>query len=346
LTPSGAAVCDDQDVRWPFVIAGGASLEDGTGTNGGRGTKRLPLEVLVVWTLFAVVAAELAVTYSRFDPGELYDVSRSGFAGGMSRLLVFLNFPVALVAIGVLLLLLESLGRLKPLGIAGIVLAAAVFWPGVVDPGDLDARPVNAIAACGVAVGVAATLVVWRTAGRERRLDRTAVALRLALGAVALVIAVPWIAAESGVSFAGVPALGTLYQTTELRSEPGSATLEPAVHHGHHHGMDGTLLVWTALLLLPLAARVGSGGLRFLTRAYLSLMLCYGAALIANDAWLEQVVKRGWTSWQIPNALQPSVSPVWGVVVVATAILLAVLTLPHRSPRIGPRRPADRAAVS
>jgi hypothetical protein len=333
---TGVAVCDDQDVRWLPAA----------GVNGGRGVKRLPLELLVVWTLFAVVAAELGVTYSRFDPDELYNVSRSGFAGGMSRLLVFLNFPVALVAIAVLLLLFESLGRLKPLAVAGIVLAAAVFWPGVVDPNDLDARPINAIAACGVAVGLALTLVVWHTSGRERRLDRTAAALRLALGAVAFAIAVPWIAAESGVSFAGVPVLGTLYQTTELRTEPGSATLQPAVHHGHHHGMDGTLLVWTALLLLPLAGRLASRGLRAATTAYLALMVCYGAALIANDAWLEQVVKRGWTSWQIPNALQPSLSPVWGVIVVATAVLLAFLIRPRRSHRTGPRSRVDRAAVS
>ena len=30
--------------------------------------KRLPLEIPVVWLLFAVVALELVVTYARFDP--------------------------------------------------------------------------------------------------------------------------------------------------------------------------------------------------------------------------------------------------------------------------------------
>jgi hypothetical protein len=54
-------------------------------------------------------------------------------------------------------------------------------------------------------------------------------------------------------------------------------------------------------------------------------MLCYGAALILNDAWLEQVVKRGWTDREIPNALQPGVTAVWGVVLLATAVLFAVL---------------------
>src|SRR5262249_49657745 len=137
-------------------------------------------------------------------------------------------------------------------------------------------------------------------------------------------------AAESGVSFAGVPMLGTLYQTTEPRTEPGDPVPQPAVHHGHHHGMDGALLVWTALLFLPLAGRIATRGLRLATTAYLSLMLCYGAALIANDAWLEQVVKRGWTNWEVPNALQPGVSAIWGVVLLATAALFAVLTARQR----------------
>ena len=87
------------------------------------------------------------------------------------------------------------------------------------------------------------TVIVWRRAGRARTLDSAAAGLRLAVAAVVLVVSVPWIAAESGVSFAGVPVLGTLYQTTEPRTQPGDPTPHPAVHHGHHHGMDGALLI-------------------------------------------------------------------------------------------------------
>jgi hypothetical protein len=294
---------------------------------------RLPLELAVVWALFAIVGVELAVTYARLDASVLYNVSGSGAVGGASRLLVFLNYPLAIVAIAVLLLLVERLGRwTRVAAIAGIVLSAAVFWPGVVDPGDLDARPVNAIAACGVGIALTLTALAWRRCGCSRGLDRTALPLRVAVAAVALVVAVPWIAAESGVSFEGVPILGTLYQTGGLRTAPGDTTPHPAVHHGHHHGMDGVLLVWTALLLLPLAARVASSGLRAGITAYLALMLCYGAALLANDAWLEQVVKRGWTDWEVPNPIQPSISPIWGAIVIAAAVLCAALTRSRRPP--------------
>ena len=292
--------------------------------------RRLPLEIAVVWALFAVVAVEIAVTYARFDARELYHVSGTGLEGGASRVIVFLNFPLALVAIAVLLLLLE---RWRWLAGAGIVLCAAVFWPGVVDPDDLDAKWVNVIGAAGVAVALVLTLLTWRAEGRERSFDRTALWLRVAVTAVALVVAVPWLAAESGVSFAGVPVLGTLYQTAELRTQPGNPIPHPAVHHGHHHGMDGVLLVWSALLLFPLVRRVAARILLGATLAYLTLMLIYGAALIANDAWLEQIVKRGWTNWEIPNPTEPSLSAVWAVIIVTAIALFALLTGRGRSIR-------------
>jgi len=300
--------------------------------------RRLPLELAAVWILFAVVASELTVTYARLDARELYNVSGSGLEGGTSRLLVFLNYPVALVAIAVLLLLVANLdSALRVTAVVGVVLCAAVFWPDVVNPDDLDARPVNAVAGCGVAVAVALTVLVWRRAGRERTLDRTAAPLRLTVAVAAFLIAVPWMAAESGVSFNGVPVLGTVWQTGELRTAPGERTPHVAVHHGHHHGMDGTLLVWTALLLLPLAARLSTRGLRLLTTAYLALMLTYGAALVANDAWLEQVVGRGWTNREIPSPIEPSATPIWGAIVAATAILFAVLAV-RRGRRSGAGR--------
>ena len=70
---------------------------------------------------------------------------------------------------------------------------------------------------------------------------------------------------------------------------------------------------------------MASRWLSLVTTAYLALMLSYGLALVANDAWLEQVVKRGWTKWEIPNALQPSASAIWAVVVAAAVVLVVLL---------------------
>ena len=163
---------------------------------------------------------------------------------------------------------------------------------------------------------------------------RTDVA-RIAVAAVALLLAVPWVAADLGLSFNGVPVLGTVYQTGELRSQPGNPALHPAVHHGHHHGMDGVLLVLSALLLSRVAPSVRNGVVRTAATAYLALMLVYGAAEIANDFWLEQVVKRGWTDWAIPDTTVPKLSLAWGVIVLAAVVLFAVAENGAFSPRSG-----------
>jgi hypothetical protein len=59
--------------------------------------------VVAVWSLFALVAAEVFCTYARIPVRELYHVSGSGPAAGAGRALVFLNFPTALVALALLL---------------------------------------------------------------------------------------------------------------------------------------------------------------------------------------------------------------------------------------------------
>jgi hypothetical protein len=158
---------------------------------------------------------------------------------------------------------------------------------------------------------------------------------------VALALALPWLCADLGLSFNGVPVLGTLYQTGELRSLPHVHGLHPAVHHGHHHGMDGVLLILSALLLSRALTSVTAPWLRRTLGAYLALMFCYGAGNLANDFWLEQVVKRGWTDWEIPGVTTPKATVAWGVIVLAAGALWATSLVRGRrsTPGAMPARP-------
>jgi hypothetical protein len=274
----------------------------------------LPVEVALVWALFAVVTVEVLVTYSRLPSSELYHVSGSGIEGGLSRALVLVTFPIALVALAVLGLIYRRLpGRsYRAVAIVATVLCAAVAWPGIVDQADLDARPVNVIPAIGVLLALVLTGVVATKGGLSTRPWHTADWVRVALAIVLFVAALPWLAADLGLYSNGVPLLGRLFQSGQfLPDRPGLPTFAPAVHHGHHHGMDGVLLVSTALLLSRRVARQAA------LAAYLSLMFCYGLANFANDFWIEQVVKRGWTSWEIPNVIEPRVSVAWSLIVIA-----------------------------
>jgi len=286
-------------------------------------------ELGLVWALFAVVTVEVFVTYARSPVSQLYHVTGSGFEAGASRALLFLNFPVALVAIAVLLVLLDGLrGAPRGLALLAIVLCAAVFWPKIVNQDKLDARPVNAIAAIGVALAFG--LTVWTLgSGLVGRLERRrGDYVRIALGVALVALGLPWMAADLGFSFDGVPVLGSIYLTGELRTQPGDPVFHHAVHHGHHHGMDGVLLVATALLLSRLVPAIRARFLRGLAGAYLALLACYGAGNIANDFWLEQVVKRGWTLWEVPDVTTPKASAAWAIIVIAAIVLWVAFVLP------------------
>lgn len=273
-------------------------------------------EVLLAWGLFGAVALAVLVTYARLPTVELYNVDREGLAGGLGRALVFVNYPTALVAIAVLLLVADRLGRPATSATAALagLLCAAVAWPGIVDQADLDARAVNAIPAAGVVLALALTALALVDGGLGRAVPWSSWdAVRLVLTAVLVAAALPWIAADLGVS------LGGPFLSDEPRPEPGQPQLV-AVHLGHHHGLDGTLLALTALLLsreVPQASRRVRPVLGF----YLSLMLVYGLANAVQDFWLEQVVKRGTTSLELPDMTRPTLSAAWAAIV-ATALVV------------------------
>ena len=100
--------------------------------------------------------------------------------------------------------------------------------------------------------------------------------------------------------------------------------MHATVHYGHHHGLDGLLLAATALLLSRLLGGIRRPGLRTLTAALLSLMLVYALTNLVNDLWIEQVVKRGWTGWQVPDVLFPKLSLAWAAMLVAAAAIYVV----------------------
>ena len=270
-----------------------------------------------MWALLAADVLAILVVYSTVAPKELHAVTGSGLEGGLSRALVQLSFPtVAGVAIALALLALDSLPhRAWLVGGPAIALCAVFALPGVVDPDHLDARPVNAIPALGVLLALTLTAAAARVAGIGLAARRAGDPARLALALVTVLVSLPWIAAEVGLHFPqGV------FLTTKLYAEPGEPPTA-AVHLGHHHGWTGALLVLSALLLSR--PRLRDTRLRNVYAILVALALAYGAAVLVNDLWHEQVVKRGWTTWEFPSALVPGPHVIWAVVLAAVAVLYA-----------------------
>jgi hypothetical protein len=207
-----------------------------------------------------------------------------------------------------------------------VALCLVVVLPGVVDQDDLDAKPVNALPALGVAIVLALGSRGPRGGARGDR-------LRAALAVALAVLAIPWLFAEAGF-YAPDPVLAD--------ERPLGETLA-AVHLGHHHGTDGVLLAVTALVLSRTLPHFRDRRLGALASAYLALMLAYGLANAAQDFWLEQVVKRGWTEHELPSVLRPELSVGWaGIVALAAVVEIAWFRRERRTRLASPKNRAPR----
>lgn len=230
-----------------------------------------------MWALHGAVAGMIVWTHSRTPPHRLYRSQR----GGWSRAVVFANYPAAIAAIA----MLPHARRRKAAAFA-LPLCATVAVPGVVDDGDLDAHWRNAPALVGVALACAAgERESLRSEGGDPR--------RLLVAAPLIAVSAPWLLAGLGL------------QTRGMRQPtPGEPGVD-RVHVGHHEGLDGVLLALDALLL----SRRRSGRWH---RRLLALMVSYGAAVAAQDAWYEQVVKPGHSHRRLPQVSRPTMTPAWG----------------------------------
>src|SRR5689334_22227872 len=174
--------------------------------NAARGAIRPAREVVAVWSLVALMLVAVLATYARLPPRLLYHVTGTGTRAGLGRVVVDLNFPVALVALAVLAVVAGRLRGWARLAAAAAAALCCVFAaPGVVRQSDLDARWINAVPAVGVAAVFLLSLHArGPQAPRRVRGDR----VRVAVAAVLTFLAAPWIAAELGFYLDGVPLLG------------------------------------------------------------------------------------------------------------------------------------------
>jgi hypothetical protein len=300
-------------------------------------------EAIAVWALWAVVAATVWVTYSRLPASDFYNVTGTGVRSGAARVLVLVGWPISLAVLALLAvaadrllaLPLRAAGRRAVVAVAAVsaLLCATIAWPGVIRQSNLDAKPANALAAIGASLAAALTVAALRRAGPgppapRRRGDRIA----LVIAVVYALAAIPWILANLGIYAGDVPGASAVFMSKKILPEAGHPHLH-AVHLGNHEGLDGWLLAVTALLLRPVLARMRPTRLRPVLGGYLAVLLAYGVLVTANDGWNEQVVKRGWTSFGLPDVITPAASAGWAILLVAATVLYVTAF------RVTPRQP-------
>ena len=249
------------------------------------------------------MAVAVLVTASRLPSGSLYHFPSDDPLRGLGRMVVFLNYPTALVAIAILLVLLgRTSGGTRLAALAAMPLCLVATIPGVVSQSNLTFKAVNLVPVAGVALALAVTALAG-TAGFAPALagDR----IRIVAGTVLVVAAIPWLFAETGF-FAPDPILANEVMPGEKLD---------AVHRGDHEGMDGVLLALSALALSRVRPR------HRIASALLALMLVYGIANALGDGWHEQVEKRGWSDYLFPTLLYPSIGLAWAVILAAAALV-------------------------
>jgi hypothetical protein len=282
------------------------------------------LEATGVWSLFALGALAILVTYSRLAPESLYHTSGEGLEAGASRALVFAGFPVALVAVPLAWIAVARLRSRLALaaGALATILCATVGFPGVIDQADLDAKPVNAPAGIGALLALGLTVVALRRGGLgdSQAFNRWDYA-RIIVAVVLVFAALPWIWAELGFYVDDTPLIGDPFIAKDLKPSLGGEPSLHAVHLGHHHGLDGILLALGALLLSRVPSRMPRRGEGTGLAVYVALLLTYGLANALQDGWNEQLVKRGTFDSKLPSVIRPDLSPAWlGIVLGAAAI--------------------------
>lgn len=292
-------------------------------------------EVLAILVLWGMTTVGVFVAYTRVPVDELYEVSKSGPRAAAGRVLVYWNFPIAFVAIAVLGFALARLWEggktargwarrvVELLAAVALLLCLVAGFPGVVDSHDLDARPINAMPAIGVAIAAALFVVAWRRGGGGARSPwQRKDNVRFALVVVLAVLALPWILAEFGFYIGDIPGLGHVFMSKQIVN-CGDRVV--AVHLGGHHGFDGAAMAITGLVLSRAVGTLRRGWARVVLGLYVALLIAYGVANGVQDFWGEQVVKRGWATSEIPSMYRPRIAPEWGLVLIGIVVVYLLL---------------------
>jgi hypothetical protein len=269
-------------------------------------------EALAIWGLVLVNVVLIAVTYARLPPKDLYNTDVPGLRGGLGRALVELNFPIALVALGLLSVtanaLLDNHRRLVVWS-STIVIPLCALTAIVVDQDDLDAATRNVLPAIGVVLVAVLTVVAVRTAGVQATPGARGDWLRIALAVLLALIAVPWIFAL----------LGFYAPDPIYADEPSPGEPIAAVHLGGHHGFYGVLIALTGLAVSRALPAFSHRRITTASSVVLALAVAYGLANALQDFTLEQIWKRGTIGWKPPSVVLPSLSWGWLVVLLAAA---------------------------
>lgn len=283
-------------------------------------------EVIALWALYGWEAAAVFLTYANASTARVRASGPFDAARGCAQVLVFLRHPTLPAAVAfapIAWCRLPAAARPRAVraattgGVATCLTLTAIKARGRQTPSTKDTIAVSSVAAVlGLTVSSAHSAGI----GAAPVWSRDDI-VRVATAAGFVVPALPWILADLGVSVTDLRVVGRVFLAEERL--PTGAVL-PAVHLGHHHGIDGVLLALTGLTLSRTLDRVRPPAVRSGLSLYLAGLVVYGTLRAAEDVWNEQVVKRGWTKRKVPLIVsggRPARPGVWAGMLLAATML-------------------------
>jgi hypothetical protein len=285
-------------------------------------------EVIAAWGLLGLDAAAIYRLYagSLEAPGLLR--RRTARGAGIDQLLVYGRHPGLPVAVGLVPI---AVGRVAPGDRLPVVLGSALAG-GVTSVGmarlQVDGSRISrddVLAGAGITAALGATIgSAWKAGIGPVHGVGDGDAARVIAAAGLIANGLPWLLADLGIYAGDLPGLGRIVLSRQL--VPEGATW-PAVHLGHHHGLDGTLLGLAAVVLSRVLPEVRPVAMREGLSLYLAVLLVYGAMRAIEDGWNEQVVKRGWSRRKVPLIVRrrrPVRPTVWAGMLGGAAAIHAV----------------------
>ena len=298
-----------------------------------------------MWVVIIFYSIPLFVVNAILPSSERYGISEEGFLAGFYRLILWLNFPVAVLSLLCNFIVLDiwldkrkEEGHLRSfyghkiwpvLTVLSSFLCLIVVFPGVLDDKNLQFDLVHLLPATGVLLSLIGFFSVFNLLSDPEK--KTSSPFEKIVGSkqkanwpigiglvLALLLSLPWIFADLGIYIGDIPLLGKAWMSRE--PTPHREWLA-AVHLGHHHGMDGLFLLFFALLIGKDLSDLALSSLRLSLSFCCALLVPYGFWALFSDFWEEQIWKRGVTDLCFDNALTPQVNLYWlGFLVVALLV--------------------------
>ncbi|MFX0085176.1 MAG: hypothetical protein ACFFAU_05850 [Candidatus Hodarchaeota archaeon] len=151
-------------------------------------------------------------------------------------------------------------------------------------------------------------------------------ALEYAIIVLAIFLSLPWIFAQFGFYISDFPILGLIFWARQETVQNPEPNYPNAVHIGTHHGTEGFLiLIYLFITIVWILPTIKNRQVKQILGLVSGVGFSYGVYNWLEDLLTEQVYKRGWMNFKLPNGTSPNFSSLESMIVWAWIVFSGVV---------------------